>query len=301
MKTFTIAMLASLMSFAASAEMIEIQHELGTTKVMTNPKRVVTYGLGSLDAVEALGIKPVAISSSSVFPDYLAEYRNNNYISVGTTSEPNYEKLFMQKPDLIIIGPRSILVYDQLSKIAPTVLFAPDKKQDYWTSTKTQWRNLGKIFQKESFIEEKISKVDQEFKAIHAHNEKHQNNALVVMVAGGNLTAFSPTSRFSMIYDNFNFKPAVQSLKTSKHGDLISYEFIKKANPETLLVIDKDKLITKGKSDTKRAFENDLVKSTTAYQDKKLTYLDINAWYLSVPGLRATDSMINDIKSTVGI
>ena len=46
-----------------------------------------------------------------------------------------------------------------------------------------------------------------------------------------------------------------------------------------------------------RDFENDLVKSTQAYKQDRLAYLDINAWYLSIAGMRATEQMIADVKS----
>jgi iron complex transport system substrate-binding protein len=43
------------------------------------------------------------------------------------------------------------------------------------------------------------------------------------------------------------------------------------------------------------------VKATDAYQNKKMAYLDINAWYLSISGMRATEQMISDVKSASAI
>ncbi len=54
--------------------------------------------------------------------------------------------------------------------------------------------------------------------------------------------------------------------KESTHGDQISFEYIREHNPKTLLVVDRDKVVTKGETNIRQTFENDLVKRTTAYK-----------------------------------
>ncbi|MGD8172867.1 siderophore ABC transporter substrate-binding protein [Vibrio sp. TRT 21S02] len=301
MKLSAIALVTGLIAFGAQAEQIEITHAQGTTTVETQPKRVVVIGLGALDTVKEFGVEPVAISTVSMFPEYLAEYRKGDYVSAGSLFEPDYETIFTQKPDLIIVGARGASKYDELSEIAPTIVYAADSKQGYWASTQQQWRNLGKVFDKQDYVEQKIAQVDADFKAIREYNQTNNVDALTVMSAGGNITAFGAKSRFASIYKDFGFKETVEGIKESRHGDLISYEFIKDKNPSTLLIIDKDKLINKGKSTTERDFENDLVKATKAYQNKHMAYLDINAWYLSIAGMRATEQMIDDVKSSLSM
>lgn len=298
MKLSAVALLASLTVFGASAKMVEVEHAQGTTKLESNPERVVVIGLGALDTVKALGVEPVALSTVSMFPDYLAEYRDYQFVSAGSLHEPNFEVIYTQKPDLIIVGSRAAPKYKELSEIAPTIVYDIDSKQGYWASTKQQWRNLAKVFDKQEIIESKIEQVEQQINHIRAANQSKQLDALTVMSAGGNITTFGSQSRFSAIYSDFGFKETVEGIKESRHGDLVSYEFISQKNPSTLLVVDKDLLINKGKGSTvQRDFENELVKSTQAYQQKRLAYLDINAWYLSVAGIRATEQMIADVTS----
>ncbi|TMX35834.1 siderophore ABC transporter substrate-binding protein [Vibrio sp. Hep-1b-8] len=298
MKLSAVALLASLTVFGASAKMVEVQHAQGITKLESNPERVVVIGLGALDTVKALGVEPVALSTVSMFPDYLAEYRDYQFVSAGSLHEPNFEVIYTQKPDLIIVGSRAAPKYKELSEIAPTIVYDIDSKQGYWASTKQQWRNLAKVFDKQEIIESKIEQVEQQINHIRTANQSKQLDALTVMSAGGNITTFGFQSRFSAIYSDFGFKETVEGIKESRHGDLVSYEFISQKNPSTLLVVDKDLLINKGKGSTvQRDFENELVKSTQAYQQKRLAYLDINAWYLSVAGIRATEQMIADVTS----
>mgnify|MGYP000141181047 FL=1 len=298
MKLSTLALATGLVAFGATAKMVEIEHAQGTTKLESSPERVVVIGLGALDTVTAFGIEPVALSTVSMFPDYLAQYRDYKFVSAGSLHEPDFETIYTQKPDLIIVGSRAAPKYKELSEIAPTIVFAADSNKGYWESTQEQWRNLGEVFDKQAFVESKIEQLDKEFSSIRAANQSNKVDALTVMSAGGNITAFGAQSRFSAIYQDFGFKETVKGIKESRHGDLVSYEFIREKNPSTLLVIDKDILINKGKGSTvKRDFENALVKATNAYQNKQLAYLDINAWYLSIAGMRATEQMIADVKS----
>ncbi|KLN66448.1 siderophore ABC transporter substrate-binding protein [Vibrio sp. VPAP30] len=296
MKLSALALATGLLALGANARMVEIEHAQGTTKLESSPERVVVIGLGALDTVKAFGIEPVALSTVSMFPDYLAQYRDYKFVSAGSLHEPDFETIYTQKPDLIIVGSRAAPKYKELSEIAPTIVFAADSNKGYWESTQEQWRNLGEVFDKQEFVESKIEQLDKEFTAIRAFNQANKVDALTVMSAGGNITTFGAQSRFSAIYKDFGFKETVKGIKESRHGDLVSYEFIREKNPSALLVIDKDVLINKGKGSTvKRDFENDLVKATNAYQEKKLAYLDINAWYLSIAGMRATEQMIVDV------
>lgn len=302
MKLKAVALAVATTSLFANAKTVEIEHAQGTTKLESNPERVVVIGLGPLDTIKALGVEPVAVSSVSMFPDYLSQYREGDFVSAGSLFEPNFETIYSQKPDLIVVGPRGAGKYKELSEIAPTIVYALDKKLGYWEATQQEWRKLGKVFEKESFVEEKIAQVDKGFKQVQTYNQTHNVDALTVMSAGGNITTFGAKSRFGAIYQDFGFAETVAGIKESRHGDLISYEFIREHNPSTLLVVDKDILVNKGKSSTvKHDFENDLVMATKAYQNKKMAYLDINAWYLSIGGMRATEQMLSDVKSASGL
>ncbi|UTV28818.1 siderophore ABC transporter substrate-binding protein [Photobacterium atrarenae] len=294
-------LLSCFISMPALADSVTIEHRMGKTVIDETPKRVVVLGMGALDAVDQFGIDPVAVNKVAQLPAYLQKYKGAEYAAAGSLFEPDFETIYMQKPDLIVAGARAAASYDELSKIAPTIVFAAENDQGYWESTKAQWRNLGKVFDIEAKVEQKIDALDADFKAIRDYNQKHEINALTVMSSGGNITTFGAQSRFSAIYKDFGFKEAVKSIKTSNHGDLISYEYIRKADPQTLLIIDRDKLVNKGESTTRQDFENDLIKATQAYQNNKMTFLDLNAWYISISGVTATEQMIRDMKQSIGI
>ncbi|MFV0448484.1 MAG: siderophore ABC transporter substrate-binding protein [Vibrio sp.] len=295
-----------LCSGAALADTVTVSHIMGETTLNTSPEKIVVIGIGALDAVDAFGVEPVAVSKVAAFPDYLSKYADDKYASAGTIFEPDFESIYMQKPDLIIVGPRSSKHYEELSKIAPTFVYAVNNGDSYWSDTKVLWEKLGKVLDREELVENKINALDSRFKSIEKHNKEHDYNALMVMSSGSNITAFNENSRFASLYKDFGFKPSIQMAdnadkksaggRNGGHGNLVSYELIKQNNPSTLFVLDRDKLVNRGKSTTHQDFENDLVKATQAYQNNRMVFLDITAWYVAGSGVHATEQMLRDIE-----
>jgi iron complex transport system substrate-binding protein len=108
----------------AGATPRSIAHAMGATRIAGTPERVVVLDTGELDSAVALGVKPVgaveAIAGAG-FPAYLAEAVEGAEI-VGTIEQPNIEAIVALKPDLILSSKlRHEAIYDQLSRIAPTV------------------------------------------------------------------------------------------------------------------------------------------------------------------------------------
>ena len=180
-------------------------------------------------------------------------------------------------------------------------MFAVDANKGYWQSTQEQWKNLGKVFNIENKVDEKIDQLDKKFQAVRAYNQNHNLDAMTVMTNGGNITAFGVDSRFSSIYQDFGFAETVPTKKNSSHGDLVSFEFIRENDPKVLLVIDRNKLTNPNDDTGSKEFYNDLIKTTQAYKNNSIAFLDLNAWYLSIAGVKATEQMISDMEKSVGL
>jgi len=115
-----------------------VKHSMGETCVPVNPQRLVV--LTALDSVLVLGVKPVGTATldMSQFRSFLPE-QTEGIESVGLIGQPSLEKIVRLKPDLILgTYPREI--YDQLSKIAPTVIFW-EEDEAYWN-----WQNAFKAY-----------------------------------------------------------------------------------------------------------------------------------------------------------
>ncbi|WP_087017917.1 siderophore ABC transporter substrate-binding protein [Thaumasiovibrio subtropicus] len=296
---FTPLALATSLTFSgfALADTITVQHVAGETTLDTNPQRVVVMGLGSLDVLDTLGIEPVGMVKTYL-PSYLEKYQADEFKNVGSMFEPDFETIFTLKPDLIIASPRTAPLAEELSKIAPTVVFQVDSA-GYWESTQQNWRMIGKIFEKEKEIEEYITQYQTQIDDIRQFVEAGEIDALTVMTNGGNLSAFGEQSRFSSIYKDFGFKEAQSGIVESTHGNLISFEYVASANPSVMFVLDRDQALGRGDSAGKALLDNDLVNGTKAAKNNHITIMDGNAWYLTAGGMDATQVMIDDIRSVL--
>jgi iron complex transport system substrate-binding protein len=282
-----------MLSQVCLANTITVSHPMGETQLQTMPKRVVVLGMDSLDSLDALGIEPVGVVKSPM-PPYLSKYQSDKYQSVGSLFEPDFEAIYMLKPDLIIVSNRSSKSFEALSKIAPTVLFMADST-DFWQTTVDAWRMLATIFEKQAQVETLIAKQQSQIDQIRKRNQTQGSQALVVMRNGTNLTTFGAMSRYGVIFNLFGFEEAVNNVANHQHGDLISFEYITQVNPQYMLVLDRDAAIGKTSQSAKQSFDNALINKLSVYQNDDIHYLNSHAWYISASGIQATQIMIDDI------
>ncbi|MEF1291336.1 ABC transporter substrate-binding protein, partial [Vibrio sp. M260118] len=111
----------ALLSHSVVAQSLTVEHPMGKTTLEAEPKRVVVLGMDTLDVLDNLNIEPVGVVKSPM-PSYLNKYQDDKYTAAGSLFEPDFETIFTLKPDLIIASNRSSESYDELSKIAPTVV-----------------------------------------------------------------------------------------------------------------------------------------------------------------------------------
>lgn len=292
---FSIALVSCLSLSAAPAQTIDVQHAQGTTKVAAKPGKVLTFDLGALDTLDALGI-PVAGVPKASFPAYLSKYESS-VEKIGTLFEPNYEAVNAVSPDLIIVGDRSRAKYDELTKIAPTIDLSIDQT-DYLGSTLKNIRQLGRIFGKESEAEVRIEKIENAVSSLKRAGAQ-AGTGLIVLTTGGKMSAYGPGSRFGMIHDAFGIKPAVDGLAVSTHGQAINAEFILKANPDWLFVIDRDAATGQGTGAAKAVLDNDLVAATVAWKKGQVVYLDPINWYLIGGGVQSLQASIDQVAKAI--
>lgn len=276
----------------STGETVTITHSLGTTEVPLNPQRVVVLHFGALENLDAIDVKPVALTKTGL-PKYLAKYNDESIVDVGNLMEIDLEKINEAKPDLIIIGSRLKDSYDALSKIAPTI-HAETDYNDVMGSLKKNLSDLGKIFGKETELNKAYA--DIEAKAEGVRNKAAQSNdkALVILHNKGKFSAYGSKSRFGIVHDVLGVKEAIEGLDTHIHGNSASNEFIQQTNPDILFVVDRSSAI--GDNPLKKEdVENKLIQQTNAYKNNKIIYLNSEAWYLSGGGIASTNIMIDEI------
>ncbi|GGG53894.1 ABC transporter substrate-binding protein [Paenibacillus radicis (ex Gao et al. 2016)] len=178
-----------------------IKHGFGETEVPLHPKRVAVFGLEDI----MLSLEAPMVYAYGFKGYYLEEQLNklNIKLSNNTNFEPSYEQILASQPDLIIVQQYSIdqSRYEELSKIAPTIAFAPD-----------DWRSSIVVIGKALGLEDKAQAV------LKAHDEKIEQAKKAVTDAVGtdktvvymrpsekDLQVFFPS--FSFVYTAFGLNP----------------------------------------------------------------------------------------------
>lgn len=275
---------------------VSITHAQGTQDVPVNPKKVYTFDLGVLDTLDVLEVPVAGVPQANV-PEALQEYASKDLTNIGTMKEPDFEAISAGAPDLIIISGRTAGSYAELNKIAPTIDLSVDAKSPM-ESFKTVSTSLGKIFDKEAEVTEKITAIDAKI-ASNKAKAPAAGTGLIVLTSGGELTAYGAGSRFGLIHDVLGVPTATNVKGEGSHGEAISHEFIAKANPGSLYVIDRDVATGESAGAAKAVLDNPLVKGTDAAKSDRITYLDPASWYLVGYGLNNVDAMVGAIADSV--
>lgn len=282
----------------AESDVIEITHELDKkpVEVKKNPETVVVFDFGMLDTFDELGIDVTGVPQKNI-PTYLSKYEDEKYKNVGGLKEPDLEAIHAMEPDVIFISGRQADMYDELSKIAPTVYVGIDNA-NYVDSFKGNMNLVAEIFGKEDEMAAELADIDEKIAAIQEKTANVDEKALIILGSEGKVSAYGPSSRFGIIHDVFGFKTADDKIEVSTHGQNITFEYILETNPDVLFVVDRDAAVG-GDASAKDSIENDLVKKTTAYQNDAVYYLDPNYWYLSGGGLLSIKEMIKEIEAAL--
>ncbi|WP_452436651.1 siderophore ABC transporter substrate-binding protein [Peribacillus butanolivorans] len=279
---------------SAKSEEITVKHQLGETKVKTNPEKVVVFDMGTLDTLDKLGVEVAAVPHDGL-PKYLSKYEGTTE-NAGGLKEPDFEKINEIAPDLILISGRQSDAYEELSKIAPTVYVGVDTTK-YMESFEENVTLLGKIFGKEKEAAKAFASVEENITALK-EKAPTDKKGLIILASGGKVSAYGPDSRFGIIHDVFGVPAVDDKLEVSTHGQSISFEYIAEKDPDYLFVVDRDAVAGDGAA-AKETVENDIVKNTKAYKEGNIIYLDPNYWYLSGGGLESVDSMVKEVSEGI--
>ncbi|PIG93004.1 iron-siderophore ABC transporter substrate-binding protein [Gloeocapsopsis sp. IPPAS B-1203] len=104
-----------------NADCYTVQHIAGETCVPRQPQRVVALDSVTLEYLLSLGIRPIGAVSSAFAADLQQDL--TGVADIGSTDEPNLEKILALQPDLIVGIDYYQTIYSQSSQIAPTILY----------------------------------------------------------------------------------------------------------------------------------------------------------------------------------
>lgn len=281
------ALATTLCTAAAATEITTIS---GPVTVEGTPETIVTFDVGALDTLTALGVDVAGLPAPNRVPALEGLY-DGSRTTVGSLFEPDFEQIFALKPDLIITGTRTRDQIEPLSKIAPTVDFSPFS-EDIEAVVNTQTLELGTLFDKEDKANALVDHLHNSLEELRGLT-KGAGKGLVVMTNGPKISVFGPGSRFGWVHDTLGVEPLLDDVEAQTHGEAVSFEFLHDVNPDWLIVFDRTRAINADGPKAEETLDNELVAETTAMQKGQVIYVHPADFYIATTGVRSLQDTVD--------
>lgn len=149
---------SALLMASAFASAVTVKDAKGEFTLDKTPSRVVALEYSFVDALAQVGVSPVGVADDNKVDRILPQVREKiaEWQSVGTRSQPSLEVIASLKPDLIIADPsRHTAVFEELKKIAPTVMF--DSRHESYQENLETAQKIGDLVGKSTEMKAKIN------------------------------------------------------------------------------------------------------------------------------------------------
>lgn len=157
-KLFKTTLASALLMVSAFASAVTVKDAKGEFTLDKTPSRVVVLEYSFVDALAKVGVSPVGVADDNKIDRILPQVREKiaAWQSVGTRSQPSLEVIASLKPDLIIADPsRHTAVFEELKKIAPTVMF--DSRHESYQENLETAQKIGDLVGKSAEMKAKIN------------------------------------------------------------------------------------------------------------------------------------------------
>ncbi|WP_299402822.1 iron-siderophore ABC transporter substrate-binding protein [Acaryochloris sp. IP29b_bin.148] len=243
------------------------------------------------DAI-ALDVQPVGSTSFYVndqVPFYL-EGRLQDFVKVGNNEQPNLEKIFALKPDLIIGLEHIESIYDKLSQISPTVL---GNWQGY-PSWKDHFNFVAQVLGKEAEAKQVWAHYEQRINDLRTELGSNYQDIEVsfVRVCCNNWATDVKNSFSGIIFEDIGLnRPSAQDIETENGLLKLSEEALTQFDGDVIfLVVATDKNSVEA---TEKLKKNPLWQKLKAVQQGKVYPVNYEAWRGGNP--LAADAVIDDL------
>ena len=286
-----IAAAAAFAFSALSAHAADINTAKGPVTIARTPERIAVFDIAAIDTLDRIGIKPAGVPEK-LYLSQLEPLKQGAAV-VGDLFEPDLEALSVLSPDLIIVGGRSSTKADTAAKVAQTIDMTM-VGDDLVAEAKERLATYGALFGKQVEADKAAGELDDRIRTAKAA-VAGKGKGLIIMTNGPKVTAYGPGSRFGWVHAALNLPPAVPDVKAADHGEAISFEFIAKANPDWLLVLDRASAIGSGEQGAKATLDNELVAQTAAWKKGQVVYLPAAEFYIAAGGIQSMQRVLATI------
>lgn len=265
---------------ATTASTVTVEDNHGSIEVPVNPERLVALDNTTFQTLSDWGIKVVAAPKPLMY-DLWPSLVGVDVLDVGLHREPDIEAIVEADPDLIIGGYRFSEIYADLTAIQPsTIEINARDGEDHASELKRQVAILGQIFDRG----DEAQQIADDFDAAIADATSAYNgtdSVIGLITSGGEISYAAPGDGRGVgtLFPTLGLVPAIeQAAEDTSHGDDISVEAIAAANPEWLVVLDRDGAFNEeGYVPAKELIEgSEALANVPAVQKGQIVYLDPN-------------------------
>ncbi|MGC4026760.1 MAG: siderophore ABC transporter substrate-binding protein [Mesorhizobium sp.] len=281
----------ALLASGLSAHAVEIQTAKGLVSIESVPARIAVFDVAALDTLDSLGVKAEGVPGKLYVPELV--HLSDGAQPIGTLFEPDLEALSALAPDLIIVGARAASQFDSVSRVAKTIDMTIGDAE-MLDEAKKRLITYGELFGKQDAAAREVASFEAAIAAARKAIEG-KGNALILMTNGPKVSAFGDGSRFGWLHRALGLPPAVADVEAATHGEAISFEFVSKANPDWLIVLDRASAVGLTEQNAATTLDNELVAQTTAWKKGQVIYLPPADFYIAAGGIQSTTRVLKAI------
>lgn len=272
----------------------------GDVTIPKKPERVVVLDTAELDSVTLLGVTPVGaipphLSDGSNFPAYLQSKLTGTQ-DVGTSAEPKLDVIASLKPDLILSNKvRHDKIYDQLSKIAPTVL-TETTGFPWKANLAVHAKALGKEQEADTALkgyEDRAKKIGAE---IVAKNDGKVPTVSVTRFMAGKIRMYQKANFSGVVLSDMGLARP-ESQNADKFDNEISPELIDKADADALFLTT---AVSPEKTQQQAVEASPLWTQMTAVKTGKVFPVKDETWMSGI-GVQAAQLVLDDLSTAFGV
>lgn len=291
MKRLALAAALALAGLIQPTSAVEIETAQGAVDIAATPERIAVFDIAAIDTLDRLGVKISGVPDNLYLPEL--KHLSGDAEIVGTLFEPNLEALSALAPDLIIVGGRSSTQREAAARVAPAIdmtLYGVNLLDE----ARARIATYGKLFEREQAATDVAAELDS---AIERARQAvaGKGTALIVMTNGPKVSAYGAQSRFGWLHRELDLPAAMDESDGAQHGEAVSFEFIREANPDWLIVLDRSAAIGAGDASARATLDNELVAATTAWSKGQVVYMPAADFYIAAGGASATVRVLDTI------
>lgn len=265
---------------------VTIEDDFGVQEVPEAPQSIVVTDNRSFRTLERFGVEltgaPLGLARET-------SYGEQDLHDLGSHREPDFEALIAAQPDLVINGQRFGQYYDDIAELVPeaTIVQLDEATTDpatYFDGLVEKTEQLGVVFGEEDAAQQIIDEFTTERERVAAAYDG-ESSVIAVLTSGGSISYAAPGDGRTLgpLFTEFGFTPAIeQTVEDESHGDDISVEAIADADPDWLLVMDRDAMNRDEDEDYQPAQElladSPALQEVTAVQEGNIVYMPDNTY-----------------------